>query len=192
MLDLVRIFLFTGLLIHKLVWELMKRSAPHGTDSSASEQSFFKRLLKLVKVGVLLFLIVQTLFLPTIFPITENPIILRTIGLVVYSIGLIIAIIGRVQLGSNWANIEDYQVLNEHRLVQSGIYRYIRHPIYIGDILLVLGLELALNSWLVLGILPLIIYVNQQSKAEEIVLSSAFSEYASYQNRTKRFIPFVY
>ena len=151
-----------------------------------------KRLLKLVKIGILLFLIIQTLFLPPIFPIVASPTILITIGLAIYTIGLIIAIIGRVQLGSNWANIEDYQVLQEQRLVQSGLYNVIRHPIYIGDILLVFGLELALNSWLVIGIAPLFVYVNQQAKLEEAALNDVFPEYPAYKNRTKRFIPFVY
>jgi protein-S-isoprenylcysteine O-methyltransferase Ste14 len=187
----VHIFLFAGLVIHKLVWELLKRSAPREKVPKVGEQSIFKKLLKLAKVCILLFLIAQTLFLPTIFPIVTDPLLIGSIGLIIYTIGLIIAIIGRV-LGTNWANIEDYQVLSEQQVVQSGIYRYIRHPIYVGDIVLILGLELALNSWLVLGVLPLIIYVNHQAKAEEIVLVKALTEYAAYQKRTKMFIPFVY
>ena len=66
-------------------------------------------------------------------------------GLILYTAGLAIAIIGRIELGKNWANIEDYQVLHEQKLVDKGMYRLIRHPIYSGDILLIFGLELALN-----------------------------------------------
>ena len=56
---------------------------------------------------------------------------------------------------SNWSDIETAEVLCEHAVVSHGVYRYVRHPIYIGDIALLVGLELALNSWLVLGALAI-------------------------------------
>ncbi len=96
-----------------------------------------------------------------------------------------------MQLGKNWANLEDYQVLSGQHLVQNGIYRYIRHPIYTGDVLLILGLELALNSWLVLLVIPLIIIVVRQTLEEERVLQKSFPEYAQYRKNSKMFIPFI-
>jgi protein-S-isoprenylcysteine O-methyltransferase Ste14 len=94
-------------------------------------------------------------------------------------------------LGKNWVDLEDYQVLPEQLLVTEGIYRYVRHPIYTGDVLLLVGLELALNSWLVVAVLiPLAVFV-RQALAEEALLSRVFPEYAAYCQRTKRFIPFL-
>jgi len=78
---------------------------------------------------------------------------LRTVGLLIYLGGLALAIAGRLGLGSNWVDLEDSRVLPRHAVVSSGIYRFIRHPIYTGDLLLLAGLQLALNSWLVVAVL---------------------------------------
>jgi protein-S-isoprenylcysteine O-methyltransferase Ste14 len=181
-----------GLVLHKAVWEYMKRrdsGSGHISEPKTAE-STLKRLLKLIKIGFLVFLVIQTLFL-NLFPISDDPTAIRIIGVVVYTLGLIIAIIGRIQLGNNWVNLEDYQVIGGQELVQTGIYSYIRHPIYTGDVLLILGLELALNSWLVLITIPLMIYVLKQTKAEEAILSQSFPNYEDYSRHTKMFIPYI-
>ena len=187
----LRIFLVLGMVVHKLVWEILKRQA--SLPPQAKQVPPFFSLKSIVKIGkslVLIFLIIQTLFLD-LFPIAEQAMALRLIGIGIYLIGLSVAIIGRIQLGNNWANLEDYQVLPEQALVNHGIYRFIRHPIYIGDVLLLLGLELALNSWIVLGVIPLFGYVFMQAKSEEKILSRAFQGYDEYQKRTKMFIPYL-
>lgn len=186
----LRVFLFLGLVVHKLVWEIMKRRDATTPEVKASTTSLLKSALKFAKVLFLLFILVQTLFLD-VLPITDPSLNLRIFGVLLYSLGLGIAVIGRVQLGTNWANLEDYQILSSQKLVDTGIYRFIRHPIYTGDILLLIGLELALNSWLVLGVLALIPYVVWQAKAEEKLLSNAFPDYSGYQANTKMFIPYL-
>jgi protein-S-isoprenylcysteine O-methyltransferase Ste14 len=115
---------------------------------------------------------------------------LRIIGVIIYLIGLSMAILGRFQLGQNWIDLEDYRVLAGQSLVTHGIYRYVRHPIYTGDLLLLLGLELALNSWLVLGVCIPLLIVLRQAMAEEALLAQAFPGYDAYRARTGRFLPF--
>lgn len=187
---ILRAVLFLGMVFHKIVWEVLQRQSDVPEMVQKSPVSPLKAALKLFKSLVLVFLIFQTLFL-NLLPISNDPIAIRIAGLVIYFIGLTIAVIGRLQLGNNWANLEDYQVIPDQQLVQRGIYSYIRHPIYTGDVLLIFGLELALNSWLVLIIIPLIAVVVRQTLAEEAVLSQAFPDYSSYRQRTKMFIPFV-
>ena len=193
-MDIIRLSLFLGLIIHKLVWEILKVRNQHSDQSThnkaATPPSLLKRLVKLGKSGVLIFLVIQTLFL-NLLPILPQPATIRIIGLVIFLIGLTVAIMGRLQLGDNWANLEDYQVMAEQSLVTKGIYRLIRHPIYGGDILLLVGLELALNSWLVLGAIALLIVIFKQTTEEEKILLKAFPNYALYQKQTKRFIPFI-
>jgi protein-S-isoprenylcysteine O-methyltransferase Ste14 len=109
-----------------------------------------------------------------------------------YAAGLGVAMLGRLQLGRNWANIEDAQVLPDQQVVQSGVYRYVRHPIYAGDLLMLTGLQLALNSWLVLAVLLPFGVVLKRTAAEEGLLVERFPEYSQYQQRTKRLIPFVF
>ncbi len=188
---LLRLILFSGLVLHKLVWEVLKkRDKKPKASLQPPATSPLKSLVKLGKAAFLIFILFQTLFL-NLFPISAEPAVLRVVGTLIYFTGLAIAITGRLQLGKNWANLEDYQFLPQQKLVSHGIYRYIRHPIYSGDILLLVGLELALNSWLVvLAILPILV-VARQSKAEEALLGQVLPGYQEYCQRTKRFIPFL-
>ena len=176
------------MVLHKVVWEVLKRRDGSPRSKPQEATGGLKKLVKLAKTGFLLFLLVQTLFLG-ILPISADPAALRIIGVLIYIFGLATAITGRIQLGDNWIDLEDAQVLPEQKIIRSGVYRFVRHPIYLGDILLVLGLELALNSWLVL-LTPLIaLVVFKQAREEEQILSDAFPDYRNYQRETKMFIP---
>jgi protein-S-isoprenylcysteine O-methyltransferase Ste14 len=182
--------LFLGLIFHKLLWEVLKRGTNASKAVKASSDRPYAWVTKSVKGLVFAFLAVQTLFLD-LMPISDHPVPLRVVGTIIYFAGLAIAVAGRLHLGKNWVDLEDYQVLPEQALVTHGIYRYIRHPIYTGDALLLVGLQLALNSWLVLGIcIPLVVII-KQALAEETLLSQAFPGYNTYRCRTWRFIPFV-
>ena len=70
------------------------------------------------------------------------------------------------------------------------VYRYVRHPIYGGDLLLLLGLELALNSWLVVLVPMLAFGIIRQAAQEERMLLESLPGYRAYYETTKRFIPF--
>jgi protein-S-isoprenylcysteine O-methyltransferase Ste14 len=186
---MLRLVLVSGLIFHKLIWEVMKKKDNPGIPHPPFRVSF-KSLVKLLKVIVLAFLVLQTLFLD-LFPISGHPALLRVIGTGLFFMGVAMAVAARLQLGKNWVNIEDYQVLPKQSLITGGIYRYVRHPIYTGDIFLLVGLELALNSWLVLAVLfPLFVVIRQALK-EEALLYRVFPEYAAYCIGTKRFIPFL-
>lgn len=188
-IDPLRLVLLGGLLAHKLVWEVLKRRSPAPQRQLASP-GIVKRLIKLAKAAVLLGLLAQTLFFD-VLPITEQPTNLQIIGTVIFLIGLGTAVLGRVQLGQNWKDVEDLAVARQESLATGGIYGYIRHPIYAGDMLLLIGLELALNSWLVLAmIVPMLVFA-RQATAEETLLARRFQGYAAYRQRTKRFIPFL-
>ncbi len=188
--DLLRLFLFAGLLFHKLVWEVLKRRYQARKLVKRSSGSFIKRIVKSGKLFFLLFLMAQALFL-NLLPITNQPGAVRTAGIILFSLGLAMSVTGRLQLGRNWSDLEDAQVLERHHLVTYGIYRYVRHPIYSGDLMLLVGLELALNSWLAcLTIIPLVVVVRNIQR-EEAELAGAFSGYISYTRQSKRFIPFV-
>ncbi len=183
----LQIYLLFGLVSHKIIWEILKKKS----DEKPSEKKSLSLLaVKAVKIGILLGVTGQ-IFLPEILPAAENPSAIRTVGTIVYSIGLLTAIAARFQLGDNWANIETGQVLQSQKVVAKGIYGWIRHPIYTGDLLLLAGLELALNSWLVLGILILAPVVMLKALKEEEMLARELNGYQAYTRRTKRFIPFV-
>jgi protein-S-isoprenylcysteine O-methyltransferase Ste14 len=185
----LRAALLLGLVAHKAVWELLKTGG--STQSVARPpRSPLVKAVKSVKVAVLAGLVIQTLAL-NLLPISHRPRAIRWIGAILYALGLGTAIAARFQLGRSWSNIEDADVLSDHSLVTRGVYRYVRHPIYIGDVLLVAGLELALNSWLALLSAPLFLVVLKQAISEEKTLVGVVPGYEAYRERTTRFIPFV-
>lgn len=184
---LLRIYLLLGLVLHKVIWEALKAK---GGTKPVERASLKLTAVKAVKIAILLGVAVQTL-LPEILPISDEPFYLRIFGVTIYTLGLLVAVIARFQLGQNWSNIETGQVLPSQQVIQNGIYGYIRHPIYIGDLLLLFGLELALNSWLVVGVAAMAPVVLMQAVREEAMLGRSLSGYENYRARTKRFIPFV-
>lgn len=183
--DPLRWYLLAGLIAHKALWEWMKRGTPR-----APRPGLGLGVVKAVKVAVLAGIAVQTV-LPAVMPIASDPALLRAVGGAIYTLGLATALAGRLQLGSNWSDIEAARIQGRHVVVSHGVYRYVRHPIYAGDVTLLIGLELALNSWLVLGVLALAPVVLRQAVQEERALARSLPGYAEYCARTKRFIPFV-
>lgn len=175
----VRACLLLGLVIHKLVWEVLKRGQPQGSGQP---------VITFLKVSFLVGIALQTL-LPPILPMGAN---LLWPGLAIYTAGLATAISARLTLGDNWSDIERGLIRSEHRLVESGVYRWIRHPIYAGDLALILGLELALDSWGWLVIVPLTIAVSRKAAGEERKLAGALAGYREYCARSWRFVPFLY
>lgn len=186
----LRLYLLAGLVLHKMVWEVLKRARRHDLAAEPPRPSVTTRVLKGVKIAMLAGLLTQTM-VPEMLPITGDPATLRVVGAAVYTLGLCIAIAGRLQLGDSWTDIETPQVSGQQAVVMIGLYRYVRHPIYVGDLLLVLGFELALNSWLVVGVVALIPYVVRQALHEEEMLAERLAGYASYCAQTWRFVPFV-
>ncbi|MCS6920109.1 MAG: isoprenylcysteine carboxylmethyltransferase family protein, partial [Fimbriimonadales bacterium] len=75
-------------------------------------------------------------------------------------------------------------------LQQSGVYAYIRHPMYTGLLLIAFGLAIALQKpWGVAGALALTVFFNLKAREEERRLLLCYPEYAAYQVRTGRFLP---
>ncbi len=88
----------------------------------------------------------------------------------------------------------DVAVRSTQLVVQSGPYRFVRHPAYSGTLLILLGLGLALANWASLvavfggGLVGLLYRVRVEEKA----LTDALGQpYVDYVRRTKRFIPFL-
>ncbi len=83
----------------------------------------------------------------------------------------------------------------DHQIVQTGPYRYVRHPSYSGALLSVVGLGLALTNWLSLLVLLLCTlpgFLYRVTVEERALRESLGQPYADYMRRTHRFIPFVY
>jgi protein-S-isoprenylcysteine O-methyltransferase Ste14 len=109
-------------------------------------------------------------------------------GLCALGIGL--AIWARVYLGRNWGMPMSRQA--DAELITGGPYAYVRHPIYTGMLLAMLGSAIA-NSpvWLV-ALVPFGLYFVYSARAEEKLMLEQFPEqYRDYMARTKMLVPFL-
>jgi protein-S-isoprenylcysteine O-methyltransferase Ste14 len=187
---LLRVYLFAGLAAHKILWELLKRGRNQPAPPKTGGSTLFLQLVKAGKVAITLGLFVQ-LLRPELLPIRDNPVVPRVAGLILFTFGLLIAMLARLELGNNWSDIETGLVQQNHLLVNKGVYRYIRHPIYAGDLAMLLGFELCLNSWLVIAVVIIAVPTVYKALSEEQVLAETVAGYQAYRTQTKRFIPFV-
>jgi protein-S-isoprenylcysteine O-methyltransferase len=82
----------------------------------------------------------------------------------------------------------------DHELIDSGPYRFIRHPSYTGALVAFVGFGLCLGNWLSLVcIIPIVAAFAWRIRVEENALLGVLGEgYRAYIQRTKRLIPFVY
>ena len=86
-------------------------------------------------------------------------------------------------------------IKNDHRLIRSGLYKYLRHPAYTGALVAHLGLGLSFSNWfsIVLSSAPYVMAALYRIHVEERALGEAFGdEYLNYSRSTKRLIPKIY
>ena len=106
-------------------------------------------------------------------------------------IGVSFAIWARIYLGRNWSPRP--AVKEHHELVTTGPYRYVRHPIYTGIILMAVSFAFTGS---IIGIVAFfmagIVFVLRIEKEEKIMLELFPNEYPAYQTKTKKLIPFIW
>src|SRR4030095_14718761 len=99
-MNILRLYLLSGLLVHKLVWEVLKRRYVRESTERQVNRSAGHTLVKAVKIGILVGILVQTL-VPELLPISRDPAMLRIVGTALYTLGLVIAIWSRIHLAEN-------------------------------------------------------------------------------------------
>jgi protein-S-isoprenylcysteine O-methyltransferase Ste14 len=117
-----------------------------------------------------------------------------------FYLGLSIGILGYALVYWGYWTLGQYfsaevAIYQGQELVERGPYRFVRHPVYSGIFLAVIGGGFAVQSWaaVVLLVIMYAILFRYRIAAEEKVLISEFSEqYISYSKRVKRLIPFIY
>jgi protein-S-isoprenylcysteine O-methyltransferase Ste14 len=156
-------------------------------------ESFLQKLPPNISALILILTIVgafNVFALPEAFK--EQFAIWRYIGLVFYIIFSWVQVISFKELGNSYA--QDIVILKEHKLIESGIYKYIRHPQYLSQFLSDLGAGIALLSFV---IIPLVILVElplfiMRAYLEEKILLKHFKEnFVAYKKKSKFMIPFI-
>ncbi len=131
------------------------------------------------------------LFLP-LFAITWNRDLVFYSGTALIIIGVVFRAIAIYQLGKYF--VPEVVIQPGQRVIERGLYRYVRHPSYTGILISLVGVGLGLTNGLALMTLVAIGFVllTYRMHVEETALLAAFGdEYRRYMDRTKRIIPFL-
>ncbi len=110
------------------------------------------------------------------------------LGVVLATLGLSVFISAKLTLGKSYSPCYDSYL--PRKLISSGIYRFVRHPIYVGNISLIVGF------FVMTGFLPILFngmvlfyFYRQAAIHEESALLKEFSEYLGYFKSSGRFFP---
>ncbi len=117
------------------------------------------------------------------------PLALRTVGL----IASILSLPYLYWVGRTLANYYSYtvEIQKGHKLVTTGPYKRVRHPLYTGTLLFMIGQMLVADNWLFLLLLLLMIpgfYVRVKNE-EQMLIEEFGDEYRDYMKRTGRLVP---
>ncbi len=115
------------------------------------------------------------------------------IGIAMAILGLIIRIQSILTLNDEFT----YSVskVENHKLIKTGIYKKIRHPGYLGQLIIFIGISISMSNWLsvILMIIPIAIGYNYRINVEERFMCEHFGEeYLNYKSGTKKIIPIIY
>jgi protein-S-isoprenylcysteine O-methyltransferase Ste14 len=112
------------------------------------------------------------------------------IGLALFVLGLGLAVWARVYLGRNWGMPMSEKA--DPELVTTGPYSKVRHPIYSGIILAMVGTTVAISLYWLIAVVLLGAYFIYSAFMEERYMAGRFPDtYPQYKQSTKMLIPFI-
>ena len=128
---------------------------------------------------------------PLNLPVIPQSELTMVLGDIVCVLGLFLAVWSRRTLGGNWSSNVTFK--QDHQLIQTGPYRFARHPIYTGILMMLLGTAIAagiLGCWI--GLLSVGIGFWIKLKQEERLLLQHFPDsYPAYRLRVKALVPLI-
>ena len=140
-----------------------------------------------VAIVLIVFLLLQVL---KVHALTDDP-WLAGVGLAIFLLGLALAVWARVNLGRNWGTAMSQKV--DPELVTTGPYHTIRHPIYSGIILEMIGTAVAVSFFWLIAVALLGAYFLFSAIKEERYMTELFpGAYPRYKQSTKMLIPFIF
>ena len=112
-------------------------------------------------------------------------------GSAITAVGLLIAVWARVHLGRYWSGI--ITLKEGHRLIRTGPYRLVRHPVYTGLLIAVIGSAMAVGTWdALIGIAVILLAFIFKLRREESLLTGEFGEeYLAFKRETPALVPFL-
>jgi len=174
-----------------LYWAVSARRSPSPTER---REALSSRLvyLSLLGVGISLLAFDPPFYGPLLWRFIPEELGASLIGLAILLLGTGLAVWARQHLGQYWS--ARIALEEGHQLIQTGPYHLVRHPIYLGGLVGVMGTAIVMGE--VRGLLSAVFVlavVVLKIKTEEAFLGERFgSAYRQYQKQVKALIPFVY
>lgn len=165
------------------------RRASHATATTRDRGSLYL-LWGAIGVGVTAAVFCQNLAFGRL-PVAAS--VLHPVALAILLLGLAIRWTAILSLGRFFT--VNVAIARDHRLVDTGLYRSVRHPSYSGLLLAFLGMGLAFRNGLgmLLMLLPIVAALGRRIAIEEQALHAAFgAEYEAYAARSWRLVPWLY
>jgi protein-S-isoprenylcysteine O-methyltransferase Ste14 len=185
--SLVQFWLFLGLSLVFFAF-LIRASFLKGNDVGAKrdDRSRLGIILQSIGIGLAGFGAVRPILSPT-----SPAAIAGSVGVLIFMGGAIVLFATSSRaLGKNWSVVA--RTLNDHELVRSGPYAYVRHPIYLGMLLFLLGLAVAVGHLVQLAIaVPVFLTGTMiRTRIEDRLLEDRFGDsFRDYARATPALIP---
>ena len=163
-------------------WAVVVRNRDPGIEN------FVRWWTVLLLVGIAAWSVLVATMSPETLGIWNGPELLRWIGVGSLALGFLIVAIGQAQMGSSWRiGIDDEPT----DLVTTGLYRWVRHPIYSGILAMFIGVAvLTPSAWTATGLAFGFVMIGLQSRLEEDHVQSQHREtFAAWASQTGRFFP---
>jgi protein-S-isoprenylcysteine O-methyltransferase Ste14 len=122
-------------------------------------------------------------------PIAPN-VPLATLAVILCVFGVALAIWARLHLGRNWSPAPNLK--EGHELITSGPYKIIRHPIYTGILMAMLGSALVSPPWLIAFVIFGCMFVWRVKKEEDLLMKQFPNQYPEYKKQTWALVPYIW
>jgi protein-S-isoprenylcysteine O-methyltransferase Ste14 len=170
-----------------LYWLILARN----TKATARRESIASRASHLIPLVIGCLLIAQ----PNWFgdwlsgPMLPRSLVTYWVGVAMLAAGLGFSAWARLHIGANWSGTVTLK--DSHQLVRSGPYAWVRHPIYTGLLLALLGSAVARNEWRsLIGFALVLASLMRKLRIEERWMREMFAEqYASYAREVPALVP---
>jgi protein-S-isoprenylcysteine O-methyltransferase Ste14 len=175
---------------------LQAYSSTEGIRGSKGEESKFVYRQRIVRIGLVLSLYLALFFIPFFdrrgMLVFDDGSLARWVGVALSAFGFLLIFWSGLALGRQYS--ADVTIQTDHRLITNSIYHTIRHPRYLGIILLSTGFSLIFRSWI--GLLASIVFLGvilYRIRSEEAVLHGEFGkEWETYCQCSWRLLPYIY
>jgi len=183
---LILAYIFTISIISYYFYE--SESSYKNKNGNSISVKVFRYISEFIYISSIIISINSILIDDFLFLEFHNNINIMYMGISLSAFSIALFISAKISLGNNYSPCFDQKKPN--KIVNSGLYRYMRHPIYTSNILLVLSILIISGSYLMVVNLSLItaFYIISAFR-EERYLISKFSNYRRYSDKTGMFIP---